>query len=259
MVAPLHVVRSGRGPLCVFVHGSATDLGTWVIQMASRLTDELRLVVYDRRGSGRSTLEPGAAWPSVAEHADDLAALIEAEGERAVIVGSSFGAVVALDCARRHARLLRGAVLLEPPLPPSDDAPTSPLGFLAGLDAVAAERGPTAAAEEFLRIVLGEAAWEKLPRAFQERSKQFWPQIRGDGYALDAYQVRYAELGAIDLPVLLLGGERSAPYFRPTLEALERALPRAQRAVLKGAGHMMQAEAPRGFHDQLTRFIATLS
>ncbi|HEX2687462.1 MAG TPA: hypothetical protein VHN14_12635 [Kofleriaceae bacterium] len=46
-----------------------------------------------------------------------------------------------------------------------------------------------------------------------------WAEVRADSIALLAYQPRYAELGAILLPVLILGGERSAPYFRGTLAA----------------------------------------
>ncbi len=258
MLAPLHVVRAGQGPCCVLVHGSATDLGTWIIQMASGLTEQVQLIAYDRRGAGRSVLPDGVPWLSVEAHARELADLIEAEGGPAVVIGSSFGAVVTLELARQRPALVRGAVLLEPPLPPSDDAPSSPTGFLEALDAIAAAQGPPAAAERFLRTVLGDDAWGKLPRAFQERSKQFWSQIRGDCRALEAYRVRYAELGAIEVPVLLLGGDRSASYFRPTLDALAGRLPRAELHVLKGAGHMMQAEAPRAFHDRLLTFVASL-
>ena len=53
----LHVVRAGRGPTVVLVHGSATDHATWTIQIASSLTEHVRLVAYDRRGTGRGRQE----------------------------------------------------------------------------------------------------------------------------------------------------------------------------------------------------------
>ena len=106
--------------------------------------------------------------------------------------------------------------------------------------------------------MLGDTAWGKLPRAFQERSKSFWPQIRGDCHALAAYRVRYGSLGAITTPALLLAGDRSAPYFRPTIDALVHALGDAVMDVIPGAGHMMQAEAPRGFHERLLRFAESI-
>lgn len=249
MSAPLHVVRAGRGPLVVLVHGSATDHSTWTIQLASAtLRERVRLVAYDRRIGG-----------TIEAHAADLGALIEAEapGERVLVVGSSCGGVVVLELARRGGAALAGAVLMEPPLPPSDDAPSylaRQAALLAELDRLAAAQGAAAAAELFLRTVLGDEAWSRLPRRFQERSKTYWPQIRGDCHGLAAYRVRYPSLGAVSMPVLLLGGDRSAPYFRPTMEALLAALGHAQMDIIPGAGHMMQADASRGFHERVLGF-----
>ena len=259
MPAPLHVVRAGRGPTVVLVHGSATDHATWTIQIASALTEQVRLVAYDRRGVGRAPASDGRA-PTVEDHADDLAALVAeeaaAEGGAATVVGSSFGAVVVLDACRRWPARIRSAVLIEPPLGASDEAPAVPVGFLPALDRLAAEQGPQAAAERFLRTVLGEAAFERLPRAFQARSKVQWPQIRADSEALAGYRVRYGELGEVATPIRLLGGVRSASYFRPTLEALARGLPGSQLAWIAGGGHMLHAEAPRAFHQQLLAAVA---
>lgn len=261
MSAPLHVVRAGHGPTVVLVHGSATDHSTWAIQLANRaLQERVRLIAYDRRvdGDGPSPVT------SIDAHAADLAALLDAEvasGERALVVGSSCGAVVVLELARRGHPALAGMVLMEPPLPPADDAPSYQAmqqALLDELDRLARDDGPAAAAELFLRTVLGDAAWARLPKRFQERSKGYWPQIRGDCHALAVYRVRYAELGAIRAPALLLGGDRSAAYFRPTLDALTAALGNAHLATLAGAGHMMQAEASRGFHDRLLAFAGEL-
>jgi len=54
--------------------------------------------------------------------------------------------------------------------------------------------------------------------------------------------------------VLLLGGDRSAAYFRPTLEALFTALPHARLETVRGAGHMLHAEAHRQFAELVTAF-----
>jgi pimeloyl-ACP methyl ester carboxylesterase len=249
MGSPLHVVRAGVGPPLLLIHGSAADHTTWSIQLASPLTRHVTLVAYDRRGSGRSPGEAG----SVEDHAADAAALAADLGP-VIVVGSSFGAVVALELVRRWPERVRGAVLCEPPLAPTDDAPPVPLELLARFDELAATEGGEAAAEHFLRTVLGDAAYERMPRMFQVRSKAMWRAIRSDSAALGAYRVRYAELGTVDVPVLLLGGARSAAYFRPTLEALAAALGRARLEILAGAGHMMQAEAHRAFAEAVAGF-----
>ncbi len=94
--------------------------------------------------------------------------------------------------------------------------------------------------------------------AFLDRSTAKWAQIRADSVALIAYRPRYRELAAIDKPVQLLGGERSGSYFRPTLDALLAALPRARLEIVPGAGHMLHAEAHRRFADIVTAFAAEI-
>ncbi len=249
MSSPLHVVTAGRGPRCVFVHGSAADHTTWTIQLASSLKTHLTLQAYDRRGTGRS---PGDAGASIEAHADDLLALVGADVVLAV--GSSFGAAVVLAAARRAPARFCGVVLCEPPLAAADDVEAVPAAFMARFEALVATEGGEAAAEHFLRTVLSDATYERIPRAFQARSKAMWRQIQGDCRALGAWRVGYDTLGAVDVPALLLGGARSAPYYRPTLDALAAALPRARLAILAGAGHMMHAEAPRGFAEQVLGF-----
>jgi pimeloyl-ACP methyl ester carboxylesterase len=259
MSLALHVVRSGTGAtdfpdsVLLLVHGSATDASTWSIQLASPLRERFAMWAYDRRGTGQSLPEAATAAtpPSIADHAADAAELARQAGGKVWIAGSSFGAVVALEVMRSYPELLHGAVLIEPPMAASDDRPAAALGFVDELERLAAREGGEAAAEKFLRTVLGDVAFDRIPRAFLARSLQLWPQIRADSLALSAYAPRYAELGAVRVPAVLLGGERSAPYFRPTLEALARALPAARLEIVKGAGHMLHAEAPRRFAELL--------
>ncbi|MBX5480748.1 MAG: alpha/beta hydrolase [Myxococcaceae bacterium] len=248
------------GPTVLFVHGSAADRTTWTIQVAG-LRSKLRLITYDRRGTGASELPPGAAFFRIEQHADDAAALIEtyAEGGPVLAVGSSFGAVVVLDLARRRPELLRGAMLLEPPLARNDTLPPIPEDFLARYDTLARERSGPGAAEFFLRSVLGDAAFERMPKRFQERSMALHAQIRQDIAALGAYPVRYAELATVQVPILLLGGDRSAPFYRHTLHALHDALGNARLEFLAGAGHMMHADVHRRFNQRLLEFLAEVS
>lgn len=245
MAIPL--VRRGEGPPILLVHGSAADQTTWSLQLRSAaLTGRFTLCAYDRR----------AGAPNIEAHADDAAAIIGELGAPVVAVGSSFGAVIVLELLRTRPELVRGAVLCEPPLAASDDAPSIPETFLARFDAIAAAEGGEAAGEYFLRQVLGDVAYARMPRLFRARSKAMWRAIRDDSAALGAYRVRYPTLGAVTTPVLLLGGDRSAAYFRPTLDALAASLGRARVQILAGAGHMMQAEAHAAFNEALIGFCA---
>jgi len=149
----------------LLVHGSAADHTTWTIQLASPLRDHFGLIAYDR-----------PIRDSVAAHAADAASLIAG---RALVVGSSFGAVIALELVRTRPELVAGAVLIEPPIAAAD-RPAATAQFLADFDRVAAERGGPAAGEFFLRTVLGDDTFERMPRAFQDRAMGKWAEIRAD-------------------------------------------------------------------------------
>jgi pimeloyl-ACP methyl ester carboxylesterase len=231
------------------IHGSAADHATWSIQLAGPLAQGFTLIAYDRRADA----------PSVEAHADDAVAVLAGDPEPAIVIGSSFGSVVALDAIRRFPERFRGAVLIEPPMPASDDVPAEPHELLAAFDRTVETAGGPAAAELFLRTVLGDAAYERMPRAYQERAKAKWAEIRADSHALISYRPRYATLSSVRTPVQLVGGERSAAYFRPTLDALFGALPAARLEIVAGAGHMLHAEAPRRFAEVVQAFVASLA
>jgi pimeloyl-ACP methyl ester carboxylesterase len=231
------VVRAGSGPRILLVHGSAADHTTWSIQLTH--PGAFELVAYDRSDAA-----------SVEDAAREAATYIET---RAVVVGSSYGAVVALELLRSRPELVAGALLIEPPMAADDSTSPAPVAFLAEFDRRAAAQGGPAAAEFFLRTVLGDATFERMPRAFQQRATSKWAEILADSAALIAYRPRYAELARIAAPVLLVGGDKSPPYFAQTLDALERALPNVSRAQVP-AGHMLHAEAPRKFGELLTAF-----
>ncbi len=232
-------------PRVVLVHGSATDRTTWSIQRGSSLADQFDLVARDRDFSRTS----------VAEHAADL---VDQIADRAVVVGSSFGAVIALELARTRPDLVAGAVLIEPPMRSADDPALDSVQreFHAELERRVSRDGGPAMGEFFLQSVLGLDAYARIPVMFRERSAARWAEILSDSRALVAYEPRYAALTTCTVPILLLGGARSAPLFGRTLGALAAVLPAAQSVTVPNAGHMLHAEAPRRFAELLIGFAA---
>ncbi len=221
------------------IHGSAADGSTWSVQRAG-LTKQLTMLSYDR----------SSELCRVEAQADEAAEIVRSEVPGpCAIVGSSFGAIVALDLARRFPELVSTLILCEPPLAPSDSLAPVPDGFACRFDSLVAREGGEAAAEFFLRCVLGDSSFERMPKTYRHRSMAAWRQIRADMVALGAYRIRYDELrDEVKSPVLLLGGERSADFYRETLDALHWALPGSELRVLRGAGHMMQVDAHRQFN-----------
>lgn len=112
--AALAYREAGAGRPVVVVHATASDAATWAPELL-RLGG--RAIAYDRRGHGASTAPEGYAATTVEEQAEDLAALLRALGAApALLLGDGFGALVALDVAKRHLPLVRGLVLADAPL-----------------------------------------------------------------------------------------------------------------------------------------------
>src|SRR5687767_3123685 len=85
----------GEGTPLLFIHGVGTSGALWQSDLGALVT-YCRVIVYDRRGYGRSSESPGD-WES---HREDAAALLEKLcAEPAVVVGYSGGAMIALDLA----------------------------------------------------------------------------------------------------------------------------------------------------------------
>ncbi|MCB7136038.1 alpha/beta hydrolase [Cellulosimicrobium marinum] len=82
----------------------------------AELFDDRTLVLYDPRGTERSTLEPGGEV-TMPGHADDLHRVVDAVGLGPVdVFGSSGGGIVGLSWIEQHPQDVRTFVSHEPPL-----------------------------------------------------------------------------------------------------------------------------------------------
>ncbi|MFH8615139.1 alpha/beta fold hydrolase [Streptomyces sp. NPDC017979] len=109
---PLHVEVHGPSdaPTVVLAHGWTCSTRFWAAQVAA-LSHELRVVVYDQRGHGRTPL----ARVGTDVLADDLEAVLAAvlaPGQRAVLAGHSMGAMTIMAAADRPAVVERTAAAL---------------------------------------------------------------------------------------------------------------------------------------------------
>ncbi|MDX6698452.1 MAG: hypothetical protein QOE65_1849, partial [Solirubrobacteraceae bacterium] len=113
--AELAVAESGSGPPVLLVHGIG-DRGEGWSDVAGGLP-AARVITYDRRGYGGSSAPEPYERTTVAEQAEDAAALLAALGAvPAVVCGRDLGALVALDLATRHRDAVRAIVVVDPPL-----------------------------------------------------------------------------------------------------------------------------------------------
>jgi pimeloyl-ACP methyl ester carboxylesterase len=238
-VERLHVVEEGdrpevagsERPLVVLVHG-ALDRGASFSRTARVLRNAgVHTIRYDRRGYGGS-LEVGPG--GVDDHVSDLLAVLD---ERpATVVGHSFGGVVALAAAQQVPDVVRSVVAFEAPMPWVDWWPK----HSAGADALARPRGDGTAAgdaaETFMRRMIGDERWERLPSATRETRRAEGPAMLADLASLRrAYPPYRPE--RILCPVLSACGTRSAAHHRQAAEQLASLVPHGRLEVVEGSDH----------------------
>lgn len=234
----------GSGPAVVLIHGTALTRLTWR-ETADALGGGVRTIAYDRRGYGDSEAPENYLGTTIEEQAEDAATLIEALGAApAVVCGHSAGAIVALDLALRHPGLVRGAVLIEPPLLSLSPAGAEALGEVRErMEVAARDRGPEAAIDAFIEAQDGS---EVLAGIGAERAQAIRDSARAalaDFAAANTWELSRRRLREVETPVLVVRGSRSAPIYREVAEALTGMIGSAQLLDVD-AGHIAPLDAP---------------
>jgi len=111
----LHYVRGGNGPPVILIHGFPQDWFEYHAIMP-RLAQRFTVVALDLRGIGGSAA--AASGYDAATMADDVRQLAEAlKLERPYVVGHDVGGLVTYAYLRRYPQTLRGAMILDVPIP----------------------------------------------------------------------------------------------------------------------------------------------
>ena len=247
----------GEGPAIVFLHGWTFDLDLWEPQ-AIALADSMRVLRFDRRGFGGSS---GA--PDRERDADDLVALLDHwQVARAVLVGMSQGARMALAFALAHPDRVAALVLDGPPdcfgagEPEADgDLLLKPLRALArdaGMDAFRRAWR----AHPLMRLH-GD---DESARALRDRMLARYPGtdlLQPDPASAPPLDAK--ALAHLAMPILVINGEFDTPARLRAGERLQRALPRAEHVVLPGAGHLANLDNPAAYNGALRAFLGRQS
>jgi pimeloyl-ACP methyl ester carboxylesterase len=203
---------SAAAPALVLIHGMLGDAGFWAPTIAAldeAGTQRPRAIAVELRGHGGSE-PPVDGDYSPAGCAADVARVLDAFGlERAVIVGHSYGSLVALAFAAAHPERVARLVLADPP----GDLTTLP---------------PKVRREElepFLAAIEGDGWREAMRRGFDEACEGGRDATR---------QVIFDRLAAAPR-------ERTAALFRPMFEFPAKATLERYLARGRGGAHAILA------------------
>lgn len=229
--------EDGDGPAVVLVHGTMDRSSSF--GRVARVLDEFRTIRYDRRGYGHSVdLGPPEGMD---QQVDDLLDVIG--DQPAMVAGHSYGGTVALAAAARAPELVSGVVAYESPMQWLDWWPRDS----AGASAVAAASDPADAAERFMRRMIGDARWMKLPPSTREaRRAEGATLIAEMTHARPPSPVPF-DPADISQPVIAAHGTEGAAHHARSAQALAEAAPAGELAVVDGAGHGVHLTHPAEF------------
>jgi pimeloyl-ACP methyl ester carboxylesterase len=109
----LHYIERGTGPVIVLLHGNGTMARDFVLSgVFDLLCKDHRVIAFDRPGFGFSDRPRGRIWTPDAQAALLQKALRRLDVRRAVVVGHSWGTLVAVALALRDQVHTAGLVLL---------------------------------------------------------------------------------------------------------------------------------------------------
>jgi pimeloyl-ACP methyl ester carboxylesterase len=243
-----------RSPLVLLVHGSM-DRATGMRGVARQLADDFHVVAYDRRGYGESRAVGGPF--GIAQQVGDVVAVLD--GRPAIVFGHSLGGDIALAAADQHPALVRAVGAYEPPMSWEPWWPPD----TAGGEAVrlARAQGPEVAGAAFLRRMIGERLWVRLPSA--TRAERGAEGVALVGELEDLQRGPPYDADRITVPVLLAYGEHGARHHHDGAVVLAQRFgvggpnPRAALVEVPGVGHGIHLQQPGAMAD-LVRRLATL-
>jgi pimeloyl-ACP methyl ester carboxylesterase len=245
--------RVGSGPVLVLLHGYVGDGPTTWRRQLDGLSREFTVVAWDAPGAGRSSDPP--EWFGLDGYADCLAGFLEKLGlGTACVAGLSFGGILALALQRRHSDVSSALILASAyagwagSLPPEVAEPRL-------RQALALADGAPA---EFVAALLPTMFSKPMPREtvddFRASMEAFHPRGFRAMALASAEDVRDA-LPHVDVPTLLVYGDRDVRAPLTVAEDLQAAISGSRLVVLPDAGHVCNVEAPDEFNVAVRDFI----
>lgn len=233
----------------VFVHGFPFDGTIWRPQIVA-LRGRFRMHAPSLPGFGGTPL--GAAR-TMDDYADQVVAEMDRVAMRqAALCGFSMGGYVLFALWRRHRERV-GALVLADTRAEADSPEAAERRTKVAQDA---RQGGGAWMAEHLPPMLSSEA----PAALHERLKEIVRAQPGEAIARASLAMAARPdcrplLATIDVPALVIHGERDAIMPLADAQAMADGIPGARFVTIPGAGHAANVEAPEAFSQAVAGFL----
>jgi pimeloyl-ACP methyl ester carboxylesterase len=243
-----YIDSGGSGVPVVFMHAATGSVRNWEYQVNAFTDAGYRFIAFDRRGWGRTVIDPSGPQPGTA--ADDLNALMTHLGiDRFHLVGTAAGGFVALDYAVSFPQRLRSVVMANSIGGVQDEdylelgRRLRPASFNA-LPPDLRELGPSYRAAN----PDGTRRWLELER--MSRPEEARPPAQPQ-----KNRMTFALVETITVPTLLLTGGADLYAPPPLLKLFAARIKNAESVIVPEAGHSSYWEQPDVFNDSILGFI----
>ena len=241
--AELYYEVGGTGPRLLLISGTGGDLRVPPSVFDGPLAKQFEIAAYDQRGLGQSSVPPGPY--TMADYAEDASGLLDVLAwEDALVMGISFGGMVAQELALRHPSRVRRLVLActSSGGPGGASYPLHELADLPDDDRVVRQLELADTRYDAAWRVENPDTFEALARLFRERAligKDEPGRAEGAARQLEARSRHdtWDRLGQITCPTFVCGGLYDGIAPRANSENLASAIPGATLRLFEG-GHL---------------------
>jgi proline iminopeptidase len=268
----------GHGPAIIVLHGGPDFDHSYLLPEFDRLADSYRLIYYDQRGRGRSAEGVKPEDVTLASDIEDIDKVREFfHLDSVVVLGHSWGTVLALEYALHYPQRVSRLILMNPA--PASEAdykelrrdwlekrPEEMARRKAIAETAAYKEGDPAAVTAYYQIhfkpaLAREQDYEKIVARFSAsftkegilKSRAIEDRLMNDSWASANFDL-LPQIQKLRIPTLVISGDHE---FIPagSAEHIAAAIPKAHLVTLKSCGHFTYMECPAEVHEQVNTFF----
>ena len=253
-------------PVVFLIHGGPGADHTSYRPTFSGLSNKMQLVYFDHRGQGRSARGPKETY-TLENNVEDMEALRQYLGlDKIVVLGSSYGGMVALSYAVRYPQNVSHLIVI---------ATVADSRFLTRAQEILAKRGTEEQKEiaqrlwdgafeneeqlrEYFRVMMPMYSLTYDPNSRQEASNQTILSPDAINVAFGGFLRSYnvlSELHKITSPTLVIGGRHDwicPPEFS---QEIAKEIPNADLRIFENSGHLIRVDEPEALRDVIAGFL----
>jgi proline iminopeptidase len=252
--------------IAFIIHGGPGVDHTSYKPCFSPLSYHLQMVYFDHRGQGRSARGPKETY-TLENNVEDMEALRQYLGlEKIILIGSSYGGMVALSYAIKYPQNVSHLIVI---------ATTASCRFLERAQEILAERGTPEQKAIASKLWAGNFENEEQLRQFfqvmnpmycqSNNQKTIAPKSAQNILSFDAINVAFSgflrnynildELHKITSPTLVIAGRHDWICPVEFSQEIAQGIPNAHLQIFENSGHLIRVDEPQLLLDAIMAFL----